>query len=163
MVTKNSKIAAGETRDRVADLMSVMVEKFTDMTDVLDRGLRDIHDKLDGERFETPSGSGSRPRAHANSTPRRPDKFNKRSRCPFCGESECADPTKCALKIKWGSRLAIYKRRNLCPQKTCYKSHGGVCHKADSTKCAHCGRKHLSIWCVGPRGQYAVNAPEIFL
>lgn len=151
VVLKHFRLAAGETRDRSADIMSVMVEKFTDLTDVVDRGMRNLEDKMDGESFATPSGSGSRPRHPqngANATPRRPDRIQKRSRCPFCSRAECADPTQCALRIKWGSRMAIYKKKRLCPSKTCYKSHGGKCLKADEAKCDFCSRKHMSIWCI---------------
>lgn len=141
-------MCAGETRDRAADVLSALVEKFTDLEDTLDRRLRDINDRLDGEVFETPSGSGSRPRNSGNSTPQRPDKVKKRSRCPFCGRAECADPVKCGLKLRWGTRMSIYKNKKLCPDRTCFKSHVGPCHKKEKVKCSHCSRGHASIWCV---------------
>lgn len=148
VVSKYNRVAVGETRERVGNLMAAMVEKFTELTDVVDRGLRDLSDQMDGERFATPSGSGSRPRRPSYDTPRRPDKVQKRSRCPFCGKPDCADPTQCALRIRWGSRLSIHKRRGLCPDRTCYKPHKGRCIKAGEIKCSHCGQKHLSIWCI---------------
>lgn len=133
-------------KDQMAELMSVIVEKFDDLRDEMDRGFIAIGERFEAEQWETPNNSFSDGPGPSN-TPRRTDK-SRRSRCPFCRKLECKDPTACGLKLKWSSRVSIHKKEGLCSDRCCYKKHNGRCNKFDQVKCTCCGRKHIALWCI---------------
>lgn len=146
MIAKSTRLVVNELRERVGDVMATMVEKLADLTDVMDRRMATLGEKLDADQWSTPPNS--LPRQHNIATPRRPIKPARRTNCPFCSKMHCADPTNCGLKLRWASRMAIHKRRRLCADKTCYKSHAAPCLKANDVKCNHCGMSHLTLWCI---------------
>lgn len=127
--------------------MSVVVEKFDDLQENMDRGFVAVGEKFEAEQWETPRSSPDNGPGPSN-TPKRQDKVKRLSRCPFCKRVECRDPTSCGLKLKWSSRIAIHKREGLCSERCCYKRHAGSCQKYENVKCTHCGRKHLALWCI---------------
>lgn len=128
--------------------MSTVIEKFDDLKDEMDRGFEAVGEKFENDQWETPRSSKSEDGPGPSNTPRRTDKSKRFSRCPFCRRLECRDPTSCGLKLKWSSRMSIYKKEGLCADRCCYKRHSGRCNKANQVQCTHCGRKHLALWCV---------------
>lgn len=134
------------TKDHIADLMAVVVEKFDDLQDNMERGFIAVGEKFEQEQWETPASSPDV--AGPSNTPRRPDKSKRFNKCPFCRRLECRDPTSCGFKLKWSSRITIHKKEGLCIDRCCYKRHTGRCNKLDSIKCTFCGRKHLALWCI---------------
>lgn len=147
VVQKEVTKALNETKDHIADLMAVVVEKFDELKDGMDRGFEAVGEKFEEEHWETPQSSHS---SHGGptDTPKRTDKSKRRSRCPFCRRLECKDPVACGLKLKWSSRMVIHKREGLCADRCCYKRHAGKCHKFEQTRCSHCERKHIALWCI---------------
>lgn len=139
--------AMDATKDQIADLMAVVVEKFDDMQDAMDRGFIAVGERFEAEQWDTPNSSISDAPGPSN-TPRRTDRSKRFSRCPFCRRLECKDPTSCGMKLKWSSRISIHKKEGLCGDRCCYKRHNGRCNKYDQVKCSHCGRKHLALWCI---------------
>lgn len=147
IVERHVEKAIGETRDRCADVLSTVTEKCDSLEDMVTRKLEDLSDKMVAEEWSTPESSNSRSR-RSSDTPRRPDKIKRRSQCPFCSRTECKDPVACGLRLKWTSRLAIKKSKNLCQDSCCFKQHRDKCHKAGKIRCGFCNRIHIKLWCI---------------
>lgn len=57
MIAKGTRLVVNELRERVGDVMATMVEKLADLTDVMDRRMATLGEKLEADQWSTPPKS----------------------------------------------------------------------------------------------------------